>query len=237
MDRFYFIAILLIAMMVVCVWAKKLTLPASLAAGLIGFLVFAGAEEKGILMLVTFFMLSVLATTHKKNVKAKYHPESLENKGRTTGQVFANGGIAAILGALAVIDHNHSDLYILMMAASLASALADTLSSELGIIYGSRFYNILTFKKEANGLNGVVSIEGTLIGAAGAFLIAFIYGGFEKKMLIVAIAGIFGNLIDSILGATIERKNYIGNNMVNFLNTLLASILAMVLYYAFISIT
>ncbi|WP_214226111.1 DUF92 domain-containing protein [Pedobacter sp. B4-66] len=231
------ITILLIAMMVICVRAKKLTLPASIAAGLIGFLVYIGAKEKGILMLVTFFILSVLATSHKKHLKAKYHPEISENKGRNIGQVFANGGVAAILGALAIVDQNHSELYILMMAASLASALADTLSSELGMVYGSRFYNILTLKREANGLDGVVSIEGTLIGACGAFVIAFIYVGFDKKCLIVAVAGILGNLIDSILGATIERKNYAGNNVVNFLNTLLASILAMVLYCVFISLT
>lgn len=233
----FVIATLLIAMMVICVRAKKLTLPASLAAGLIGFLVYSGAKEKGILMLVTFFVLSVLATSHKKHIKVKYHPEILENKGRNIGQVLANGGVAAILGVLAIIDQNHSELYILMMAASLASALADTLSSELGMIYGSRFYNILTLKKEANGLDGVVSIEGTLIGVCGAFVIAVIYGGFDKKILVVLVAGIFGNLIDSILGATIERKNYIGNDMVNFLNTLLASILAMVLYCVFISLT
>lgn len=229
----FVIATLLIAMMAICVRAKKLTLPASLAAGLIGFLVYSGAKEKGILMLVAFFILSVLATSHKKHIKAKYHPEILENKGRNIGQVFANGGVAAILGTLAIIDYNHSELYILMMAASLASALADTLSSELGMIYGSRFYNILTLKKEANGLDGVVSIEGTLIGACGAFIIAVIYGGFDKKILLVVFAGILGNLIDSILGATIERKNYIGNDMVNFLNTLLASVIAMVLYYIF----
>jgi len=231
------IAPLLIAMMVICVRANKLTLPASLAAGLIGFLVYSGAKEKGILMLVALFILSVLATSHKRHIKAKYHPEVLESKGRNIWQVFANGGVAAILGSLAIIDYNHSELYILMMAASLASALADTLSSELGMIYGSKFYNILNLKREANGLDGVVSVEGTLIGACGAFVIAFIYGGFDEKCLIVAISGILGNLIDSMLGATIERKNYIGNDMVNFLNTLLASILAMVLYCVFISLT
>ena len=227
------IVILLIAMMVICVWTKKLTFPAALTAGIIGFFVFAGLGETGILMLVTFFILGVLATGHKKQLKAKYHPKILDNKGRDTGQVFANGGVAGLTGILAIIDHHHSDLYILMAAASLASALADTLSSELGMVYGRRFYNILTLKREANGLDGVISLEGTLIGVCGASIIALVYAGFDKKTLFVIIAGILGNLTDSLLGATFERKNYIGNDLVNFLNTLVASLLGMMFYYIF----
>nr|WP_232325543.1 DUF92 domain-containing protein [Pedobacter panaciterrae] len=220
-------------MMVICVWTKKLTFPAALTAGIIGFFVFAGLGETGILMLVTFFILGVLATGHKKQLKTKYDPEILDNKGRTSGQVFANGGMAGLFGILAIADHKNSSLYILMAASSLASAIADTLSSELGMVYGRRFYNVLTFRREVRGLDGAVSLEGTLIGACGAGIIALIYAGFDKKSLFVIGSGILGNLTDSILGATFERKNYIGNDLVNFLNTLVASLLGMMFYYIF----
>ncbi|ATP56022.1 hypothetical protein CPT03_05895 [Pedobacter ginsengisoli] len=230
-PNLFIIVVLLIAMMVICVWARKLTVPASLTAGLIGLFVFAAFGETGILMLVTFFILGVLATAHKKQLKARYHPEITYSMGRNAGQVFANGGVAGLLAILALVDHHHSDLYILMVAASLASALADTLSSELGMVYGRRFYNILTFKKDANGLDGVISLEGTLIGACGACVIALIYTGFDKKSLLVIAAGIIGNITDSLLGATLERKSYLNNDMVNFLNTLVASLFGMMFYY------
>ncbi|WP_212005227.1 DUF92 domain-containing protein [Chitinophaga sp. HK235] len=219
----------LIAFMIACIRTGKLSIPAALAAGLTGLLVFAGAGFSGIALLGTFFLLGTVATSHKKQAKAAiaaegYHPET-----RKAGQVFANGGTAAIMGVLMLADPSRRELYRLMMAASLASATADTLSSELGTVYGKRFFNILTFKKEARGLDGVVSVEGTLIGAAGAAVIAIVYAaaiGFDRHMLFIILAGMLGNLMDSVLGATLERKHYIGNDAVNFGNTLFAALVA-----------
>jgi uncharacterized membrane protein len=36
------------------------------------------------------------------------------------------------------------------------------------------------------------------------------------------LAGTVGNLFDSVLGASLERKKVVGNNLVNFLNTVVA---------------
>ncbi|MCX2450334.1 DUF92 domain-containing protein [Pedobacter sp. PLR] len=228
------VLLLLLFLMAVCVKNKKLTLYAAVTAALIGFLVAATAGLKGILMLGVFFVLSVLATSHKKKEKQLIHPVSGEKTGRNALQVLANGGVAGITAILSLLNPENKEYYLFMMAASLASALADTLSSELGMVYGKRFYNIITFKREANGLDGVISLEGTIIGAIGAGIIALIYAGFGQIAFIIAIAGVLGNFSDSLLGGLLERKHLIGNNMVNFLNTSFAAIAGLLLYLLFL---
>ncbi|HVI48823.1 MAG TPA: DUF92 domain-containing protein [Chitinophaga sp.] len=221
--------LVLIAVLVACVKTGKLTFSASLAAGVTGSCVFAGAGYTGIALLGAFFVLGVLSTSHGKERKASISAEEHHEQQRKPGQVFANGGVAAIMALLALIFPVYADTFILMLAASLASAAADTMSSELGTIYGRNFYNVLSFKKDTRGLDGVVSLEGTLIGAGGALIIAIVFAlgqGFDLRILTIVIAGVLGNLMDSLLGASLERKHYISNDLVNFLNTLFAAFIA-----------
>jgi uncharacterized protein (TIGR00297 family) len=154
---------------------------------------------------------------------------------RTAGQVLANGGVAGLLGLLAPFFPEKAAALQVMLAASLASATADTLSSELGVVYGRRFYNICTFKNDVRGRDGVVSWEGTLAGLAGSAIIALLYAlsfGFSLNLLWILIAGTAGNFFDSILGATLERAQRLNNNAVNAMNTAFAAgVTAILLFY------
>ena len=219
------VLLILSAGVIASIRLKKLTVPAAVTGGVLGWLVFAGGGYTGLGMLAAFFVLGTVATNWKKQQKASQST-------RTTGQVFANGGVAALAGLGIFLFPAYRIPLELAMAGSLASATADTLSSELGIIYGRRHYNILTWKPDVRGKDGVVSIEGTLIGIAGSGVIALLYTIKHPALRdigIIILSGTIGNLTDSILGAALERKGYIGNDMVNFLNTLAAGVLAGVL--------
>jgi uncharacterized protein (TIGR00297 family) len=208
---------------------KKLNIAGTIAATLLGVSVFLGFGLKGILFPGIFFIAGNLATSWKISTKQNLGFAEKEKGKRTALQVFANGGLAIVLGVIAYIYPELHDLLFLLMAAVFSSAIADTISSELGTLYGKRFYNIITLRKDKRGENGVISFEGTLFGLAASTLIALahaLFMGFNISFTIILLAGTIGNLSDSILGATLERKGTIKNDLVNFSNTFIAVLIA-----------
>jgi uncharacterized protein (TIGR00297 family) len=216
--------------------AGKLTIAAVWTGGLLGVLIFLGSGFTGLALLALFFGLGTAASAWK--VADKRHLGlAEENQGRrTAGQVLANAGVAGALGLLSWQLPGHSPLLQLMLAGSFAAATADTLASELGNIYGRRYYNILTLRPDTRGLNGVISMEGTLLGAAGSALLAAVHclaHGWGPAFWWLLVAGTVGNLTDSVIGATLERRQYVTNNTVNLLNTLVGALTAAALALVF----
>ncbi|MDR6941471.1 DUF92 domain-containing protein [Mucilaginibacter pocheonensis] len=234
LSQYGLLALILISGIAYSVSARKLTPVAAITGAVVACFVFAGAGYTGIAMMTTFFILGSGATSWQRHKKQGFTNPEEHKKGRTASQVLANAGVGAIAGLLSQLLPLYTHLFVLMMAASFASATADTLSSELGTVYGRRFFNIITWRPDACGLDGVISLEGTLIGVVGCVIIAIVYTmgfGWNIWSISIIIAGTIGNLFDSILGATLERRNYIGNNMVNFLNTLTAALVMLMIYF------
>lgn len=208
---------------------RKLTPVAAGVGGLLGLAIFAGAGWAGLGLLVLFFGLGTGASAWQVAEKRRLGLAEANRGRRTAGQVLANAAVAAALGLLAWRYPAAAPLARLMLAGSLAAATADTLASELGNVYGRRYYNILTGRPDTRGENGVISLEGTLLGLAGNAAVAGFYClcyGWGPAFGWLLIAGTAGNLLDSVLGATLERRHWIGNNLVNLLNTLTGAVVA-----------
>ena len=251
----WIVPLLLLAGIITSIFLKKLTFAAAITGGLLGWAIYAGGGYRGLLFIAVFFLSGTVATSWKKKEKSSIRANAGFQSTRTTGQVIANAGVAALAGGLSLLFPAWKDILLLMMAGSMSAAMADTLSSELGMVYGRRFYNILTGKPDEKGLDGVISLEGLLIGVAGSALIAVIYilgqpahipglpahtPGFPasqpwiRPFEVIVLAGTLGNLADSLLGALLERRGRLSNNAVNFLNTLVGALAAGLLFFVFL---
>jgi len=89
---------------------------------------------------------------------------------------------------------------------------------------------VTNWKSIAAGTDGAVTLAGTLAGAAAAAAVVAtcVPGGmFGWRVFPLCIAaGMLGTLVDSLLGATMERRGWLGNNAVNFLSTAIAAAIA-----------
>lgn len=227
------LVLLLVAAVAVTVITKKLTVAGGVAGGIFAMLLYFGTGWTGLLLMAAFFIVGTAATSWNSNLKKKLPGEGSDDR-RDVWQVWANGGVAALCALLALANPQWEAIMLLLVAAAFSSAAADTVSSELGNLYGSRYYNILSFKSDQRGRDGVVSLEGTLCGLAGSVLITAVYiagNGETRHWWILLVAGTVGNISDSVLGATVERCGLLGNNAVNFLNTLIAAITALILVF------
>ncbi|WP_460762250.1 DUF92 domain-containing protein [Niabella terrae] len=206
------------------------------AGALMGFLIaggiYLGAGAAGLVLLAAFFACGVLATAWKWQDKQNRGLAEGPTGRRHAGQVLANGGLAGALGLIATLLPPPGIDAPLWIGGALAAACSDSLSSELGNIYGRKFLDLRNLRKGQRGANGVVSIEGSLAGLAGSLLIAGLYSafyGWTAHFWIIGLAGCLGNLTDSLLGAFWERKGLMGNNLVNFSCTAIGALTAAVL--------
>jgi len=72
------------------------------------------------------------------------------------------------------------------------------------------------------GTDGAISIEGTILGVASAALVgaeAYLLHLISlSSIIIVVIAAFVGTTVESVLGATIERRKWVNNEVINFIN-------------------
>jgi uncharacterized protein (TIGR00297 family) len=202
----------------------------------------------GLTPLLLLFVLTFYATRLGRERKARSGLAE-DRRGRNAAQVLANLGVAALLSGMMCYDiatkfgwfgdfqgdgpivRAYFAIPYIPMLAALAEATADTVSSEIGQAFGGTPFLLTTFRRVPPGTDGAISLLGTLAGIAAAALIAATgapaLGMSFGECLIAFAAGIAGLFFDSLLGATAERKGWVGNDLVNFTSTAFAAAVAL----------
>jgi uncharacterized protein (TIGR00297 family) len=199
--------------------------------------------RSGLAPLVLLFVLTFVATRLGKKRKAAAGLAE-GHRGRSASQVIANLGVAGVasswMGASALLacirgmspEYDAPLLLVgTVVVAALVEATADTVSSEIGQAFGGSPVMLTTMQRVEPGTDGAVSVLGSVAGIAAGAAVA-LAGMWAVRLplrnaLIAFVAGVAGLFFDSLLGATVERRGWLGNDLVNFASTLFASLVAL----------
>jgi uncharacterized protein (TIGR00297 family) len=145
-------------------------------------------------------------------------------------------GALCALGTLFVGEF-YQTLLLLAYVASFSTKLSDTSASEVGKAYGKRTFLITTLQPVARGTEGAVSLEGTLAGIIASAAIAVVGWGVGSINLtgvaFCVIAAFIATNLESVIGATLQSKfDWMTNEVVNIINTLIGAIAAVLLFLA-----
>jgi len=200
-----------------------------LGAFLIFVLIFFFGRELWFLFflpLLLFLVLSWVVTNIGKEKKKKLG--TFEKK-RSIENVFANGIIPLLMVFLYFLTNK--EIFILGYLGAAAAITSDKFSSEIGILDGVP-RRILDFKKVKKGESGGITVLGSVAGMFASFLISltsFLFG-MQNKILIIFIAGVLGNIFDSVFGV-FEEKGFGNKHTTNILCSFFGSLFAICLEF------
>ena len=189
---------------------KALSLSGAIAAAILGTIVFGLGGIPHTVVLLVFFTSSTLLSKLIHQRKTQVNEKYAKGSRRDAWQVWANGGVAGVIVLMGVIFLGQ-EISWWMFCAALAAANADTWATELGVFSPEPPRLITNWRVVEMGTSGGISLTGTVSALAGSTLIALTAAIFKPDMvyvLLVAIAGLAGSLVDSWIGASIQAIYY-----------------------------
>ncbi len=221
-------AIVMIFLVIASTKARVLDSAGVSAAVFVGLLVGLLGHWTWLLTLLAFLVFSHLATKWKFEEKKARNMSESEDGHRGWVNVFANGGIPALIATGAFVTEEW-EFGLWMFGAAVSVAAADTFASEFGCL-DDNVRMITTLKKCEPGINGGYSKTGQLAALIGALIIGLmtfiawyatnidkpIDDGVSLMIAVIAI-GWIGCQIDSLLGAWFENRGYLTKGGVNAL--------------------
>ena len=194
-----------------------------------------------LIALFIFLVIGSTATKWKLEEKKLLSLEEANEGLRSWKNVLANGGAVSIIAIYNFISPGEEWIYFAAIA-SISVALSDTLASEIGSL-DTRTRSITTLQSVPAGTNGGMSPTGTVAALIGAIIISIIGVIFSPEdstisnidlLLMLTLIGWLGCQVDSLLGALLENRGYLGKHSVNFLATFSGSLIAIIFYYQFL---
>jgi uncharacterized protein (TIGR00297 family) len=189
-----------------CNW---ITLDGTKAAIVLGTITFGFGGLWLSAALLLFFISGSLVTIRNERLDDTKRRETCNSSRRDGFQVWANGFWVAIFALCWFLFA--APAWLMAAYAVIATATADTWSTELGSRKKSHTRLITTFKPVEPGTDGGISLKGTAASIAGSALIASVLyleaQLFSPALVLVVFgAGVAGALADSLLGALIQTR-------------------------------
>ncbi len=185
----------------------------AVAGIMVGSIILIGLGWPALIIMMVFFTFSTFSTRLKYSYKRQLGFGQEKGGKRGWRNTLANGGIAAS-SALADLFFG-GQIFFAAFLGAIATSMADTLATEIGLLSRSRPRLITNLRKKVGaGTSGGISLLGELMVIIGSLLIGILAVFFEFSsipiftvILIALSGGIIGSHVDSILGATIQSMN------------------------------
>ena len=213
---------------------RAVTAAAAFTGGLLALVMYVAAGPAALLPVLAVFLLTYFSTRVGHRKKARLGTAE-RKQGRGAAQVLANVSVAAICVAPLILTEHPRYILLAGASAALAEAAGDTVSSELGQAFGGTPRLITNLRRVPAGSDGGITLPGTVFAFAAA---AFVCLACQSAGLLqresywpALIAALLGTLLDSLLGATLERPGRLGNNSVNFASTAFSAALAILVLF------
>ena len=237
----WLIAIMLNSFLIAIAWIlpKKLLTPWGYAnAWILGVLVWGTLGWQGYTVVMFYFLVGSAVT--KIGMAQKEAAGIAEKRSGMRGpeNVWGSALTATICALMTiVVDSPVRELLILGYVASFATKLSDTTASEVGKAYGQSTFLITSLKPVPRGTEGAISLEGTIAGIIASIAIAivgYIVGMINPIGIIYCILAAFiATNIESLIGATLQESwQFLTNELVNFINTTIGAIIAILIAWS-----
>ena len=206
-------------------------------AGVLGTILLGCIGWSGWFAVVIYFFFGTLVTKIGFKYKKSLGLSESRNGVRGPENLWGSAATGTLFAILIKLYPSLYDNLILAFAASFISKLSDTFGSEIGKRWGRKTYLITNFELVPKGTEGAISIQGTLASLAGSIIMTLSFSliglvPFEYFYVLTSI-GFLATLLESILGVLVQgRSNLLTNEFVNFIQTLIAALMAFI--YSFL---